>query len=382
MSNSFDTRLKPNFRNYDPNGRCKKISKPYILGYFSISHNRQFIPDQTNLKYLKLPASGQPIHFDLNEGYDSYQHKPDNAHQDKLNHILRYILLNLKKLAAPTVSPERTDKLLNIDVICFRGKLRMLMCTPYDTRDGWSLLATKWKGNIYLCGHSSEEEILKKQNESEELKKICTYGFKFEQFVMSDSPTSDPVSDTPVLEGEEFCCMFTTRLESTSILYGAEMDGIESSSVVDLSETDPNDLKFTELKVRLKVSNHRQIENFNRFKTRNWWCQSYLAKVEKIVVGVRTQNGIVNTLESVDVASMPQKFERFWSDTVCMDFLDNFLCMVKYVMKDVDCPHTVYKFDHDPNASYSIQCTVLQGPNDCTFIPDWYISEIQKFDKR
>lgn len=103
--------------------------------------------------------------------------------------------------------------------------------------------------------------------------------------------------------------MFTTRLENTRILYGAEMDGIESNSAVDLSVINPNDLKFTELKVSLKVSNERQMQSFNRFKTRNWWCQSYLANVQKIVVGVRSPNGIVNRLESMNVESMPHKFE-------------------------------------------------------------------------
>lgn len=185
MSTTFDTDLRPNFRNFDRNGRRKKISKPYIVGHFSVNQDRQFIPDQSNLKYIKLPPSNQPIHFDLNEGYDTVQHKPAHAESEKLDHILQFILLNRKKLATRYVNPERVDKLLNVDIICFRGKLRMLMCTPYENRDGWSLLATKWKGNIYLCGHMTEQERLKKQNETEESKKICSYGFKFEQFVLS-----------------------------------------------------------------------------------------------------------------------------------------------------------------------------------------------------
>lgn len=186
MSSTFDTRLEPNFRKFDRNGRRKKISKPHIVGYFSIDHNRQFIPNQSNLKYLKLPPKGQPIHFDLNEGYESVQHKPATAVKDKLNHILHFILLNLKRLTTRNVNPESTsDKFLDCDIICFRGKLRMLMCTPYENRDGWSLVATKWKGNIYLCEYPTEQDILKKQNETEASTKICSYGFKFEQFVMS-----------------------------------------------------------------------------------------------------------------------------------------------------------------------------------------------------
>lgn len=103
--------------------------------------------------------------------------------------------------------------------------------------------------------------------------------------------------------------MFTTKLEGTSVLYGAEMDGLESNTAVDLSKTNLNDLKFTELKVQIKASNQRQVENFHRFKTRNWWCQSYLTNVQKIIVGMRTESGIVDELESINVESMPRMYE-------------------------------------------------------------------------
>lgn len=184
MSINFDTHLRPNHRNFDRNGRRKKISKPHILGYFSVDENRTFHPDQSNCKYLKLPPSNQPIQFDLNEGYELVKHKPESAHDEKLDHILKFILLNLKRLKA---HPERngTGKLLDFDIICFRGKLRMLMCTPYEFRDGWSLLATKWKGNIYLCECETDKEKTMRQTQTELSKKICSYGFKFEQFLMT-----------------------------------------------------------------------------------------------------------------------------------------------------------------------------------------------------
>lgn len=87
------------------------------------------------------------------------------------------------------------------------------------------------------------------------------------------------------------------------------MDGIESNTDIDLSKTNPNELKFTELKVRIRPSNQRQIDNFHRFKTRNWWCQSHLSNVQKIIVGLRTESGIVNELESINVESMPRMYE-------------------------------------------------------------------------
>lgn len=315
-----ETNLKPNYRNFDRNGPLRRIAKPDIIGYFSVDRNRQFIPDFSNCKYLKLPPSNEPIQFDLNKGYEVVEHKPDSVNEEKLNHILNYILLNLKKLMAEMRNEKY--KFLKPDIICFRGKLRMLMCTPYEFRDGWSLLVTKFKGNIYICGFETDEEKDKRHNQTEQSKKICSYGFKFEQYVMSgelvvtgnnccktvieinllpDSPTSDPNTDDAVLESEEFCCMFSTKLDGTSILFGAEMDGIESDSPIELSKVNWNDLRFTEVKVCLKPSNRRQFNNFYRFKTRNWWCQSYLTNVQRIVVGHRTETGIVDEIESMYV---------------------------------------------------------------------------------
>lgn len=111
--------------------------------------------------------------------------------------------------------------------------------------------------------------------------------------------------------------MFTTRLENTSILFGAEMDGIESSTVVDLTKTNLNDLKFTEVKVRIKPMNQRHANNFDRFKSRNWWCQSHLTNIPKIVVGYRTENGIVDELKTINVESMPRMYE-VTSHLVCL----------------------------------------------------------------
>lgn len=186
MSNNFDTNLKPNYRNFDRYGPRKRITKPFIIGYFSVDQNRQFIPNQSNCKYLKLPPSDQPVHFNLNEGYELVKHKPESAENEKLDHILKFIVSNLKKLiAAVDTNRKCAEKFLDFDFICFRGKLRMLMCTPYEFRDGWSLLATKWKGNIYLCEFETDKDKVKRQTQTAESKKICSYGFKFEQFVMS-----------------------------------------------------------------------------------------------------------------------------------------------------------------------------------------------------
>ena len=45
--------------------------------------------------------------------------------------------------------------------VCFRGLLTQLMCTPYENREGWRVLAVRHRGTIYL--HKDETEEAKRQ---------------------------------------------------------------------------------------------------------------------------------------------------------------------------------------------------------------------------
>lgn len=124
---------------------------------------------------------------------------------------------------------------------------------------------------------------------------------------MADDPSKEPNTDEPVIESEEFCCMFETLLDNIRIFYGAEMDGIESKEKLDLSTVDWNALNFIELKVKMKAMNQRQIENFYRFRLRDWWCQSFLVGIEKIIYGERDERGIIQNINEILVKDIPRK---------------------------------------------------------------------------
>lgn len=108
-------------------------------------------------------------------------------------------------------------------------------------------------------------------------------------------------------ENEEFCCMYRCRLEGADIVYGAEMDGIESDVPVDLNTMDLNKLNFIELKVKLKEERPNQHRNYLKFKVRNWWCQCFLVNIKKIVVGTRSSDGIIEQISEVDVRDIPKQ---------------------------------------------------------------------------
>lgn len=110
--------------------------------------------------------------------------------------------------------------------------------------------------------------------------------------------------------------MFRSKLGGNAVLYGAEMDGIESSSEVNWATADMNSLHFIELKVKLKEEKEQQARNYLRFKLRNWWCQCFLVNIKKIIVGTRNNDGIVNKLSHLDVRNIPKQVQVFTASNI------------------------------------------------------------------
>lgn len=173
-----NTYLSP--QNTENPSRFPSISQPKIIGFFSlIGENRQYHPDARNCKYVYKNYQSDRIHYDLNEGIENVIRKPESCSDEKISRLLEFIIRNKKSLK------NEASKNLSANFVCFRGLLRLIMCTPYEHRDSWIILATKYKGTIYLCAHETEKQIQEKQNQTETTKRIFSYGFKFEQFILT-----------------------------------------------------------------------------------------------------------------------------------------------------------------------------------------------------
>ncbi|KXJ78375.1 hypothetical protein RP20_CCG004461 [Aedes albopictus] len=365
------------------------ISQPKAVGCFSVGPQREFIPFGENLKYLSLPKarhnddgrhSSRSLRLNLNEGFEIRVPKPDSAKEERIDHLLRFIVANLDRLRSGEVGGPRS-KLLNCDFVCFRGLLRMVMCTPYERHTNWIILATRYRGTIYLCAKDTPEKLHEEAHQTEQQKRFCYYGFKFEQHVLTDHPNNrNPDTTAPVQEAEEFCAMFSTTLENKRILYGAEMDGIlAATEPLDKHNLSPellNRQEFVEVKVKRHETNQRQADNFYRFKTRNWWCQSFLVNVGKLFVGLRDDRGIVDEIREMSLKELDRDSRQYWSASVCVSFGSQFLNQVAEVMQGVDCKHTVYRFEYDSNRFRNIFYSVQSG-NAESFLPEWYCAEVK-----
>lgn len=115
-------------------------------------------------------------------------------------------------------------------------------------------------------------------------------------------PLEKPSTHIPYNECEDFQCMFQSTLNGQRILYCAEMDGIESDELLDLTTRDLNECNFVELKLSINTS--EQTERYFA-KLRHWWSQCFLVKIQKIIIGTRTKD-VVSELSHLDVADIPK----------------------------------------------------------------------------
>uniref|UniRef100_T1PA75 Decapping nuclease n=1 Tax=Musca domestica TaxID=7370 RepID=T1PA75_MUSDO len=349
------------------------IKKPLPIGFFSIDGDRMFEPSDAQLKYYKSPGP-ETFPLDLNAGLNQVIHKPESARNELLDHLLRFLYDHQQRIFVNSPAPE---------FVSYRGLLRLLMCTPYEHRNDWCIHVTRFKNTIYLVERETEQKRYERSQESQFVKNCCSWGFKFEQYCLSDSPFQEPDTSSPVNESEEFSLVFHTRLAGMNLLYGAEMDGIISEQPVQLIYDKPviENLKFVELKTRQGHSKERHRINFLKFKSRNWWCQSFLVGIEDLYVGIRNDKGFVRSLEHVETRSLPKNgAQNHWSPSVCANFLSQFLCRLKALTANLNCPYTVYEFYFNSRTG-QINYVCLPGKTEHSFLPDWFVESISRLHK-
>uniref|UniRef100_A0A182PDN3 Decapping nuclease n=1 Tax=Anopheles epiroticus TaxID=199890 RepID=A0A182PDN3_9DIPT len=355
------------------------VTKPTLVGFFSLNQNRQYDASAAQLKYLSLPRSPRTeLRLDLNEGFEIHQPKPVSAKEEKIGALLTFI-----RQTDPRelwVAHENGQLRLKYSFVCFRGLLRLIACTPYDWKTGWIVQAVRYRDTIYLCERPTPEKEALARNETEQQKRFCFYGFKFEQHILTEEPSCvKPDTSAPVLLGEEFCCMFNTTLAGHRLLYGAEMDGIVANRPFDRERLRVEELRrqeFVEVKVKRRETTQRQVDNFYRFKTKNWWCQSFLVNVQRLVVGLRDDAGIVREITEMSLDEIRRESRPYWSPAVCMNFCGDFLAEVVRVMGRTDSCRKVYQFEYDSRECKRVRYRVLEEEAD--FLPDWYTKFVEE----
>ncbi|KAJ2946376.1 hypothetical protein O0L34_g12415 [Tuta absoluta] len=300
-----------------------RFQRPNVIGYIGLEH----------LQFARRNLCDKPVKYDLNLHIDKVKRKPDDL-DVKITELVKFLLEHEKRL-----NFQPANKIEKAKIFCYRGLMTLVACTPYENREPWKIVVILYKGNIYLCARDTEEKIRSRLNMTEKDKRFTSWGYKFEQYMLSDTPDSEPNPDQPVDENEEFSLVFTNILNQHTIVYGAEMDGIRCDknpvtpppvenrpkAVVEYLSTK----EFIELKTSRHIEFPNQENSFRRFKAKKWWCQSFLAGIDTILCGFRNDDGIVEELRTYNVNELPKMSKRFWNPNVCFNFLDTFFTYVK-----------------------------------------------------
>lgn len=343
------------------------LRRPMFIGDFSLDGKRQFCHDKRNLHFISLDwHTSKKVEYDLNMALDKMTRKDfEETSTEKLDRLLEWILQNTYKFHTKD-SAEKPLHCLSTDFVCFRGLLTELLCTPYENREGWIVCATKFCSTIYLCAYDTPEKQSRRENETDLQRKMSAWGYKFEHYMTDGSNTEEGVN-----ENEEYCCVVRSRLESHSLVYGAEVDGADPSKY----KTPHSDLKaFVELKTSKELITDNDYRSLYRFKLKKWWSQSYLVGIPRVVCGFRDAEGIVHTLNTYEVEEMPFISKDYWKPAVMLNFLNKFLDFVK-IHVQVDDPEAVYKFERQPNGG-DIFCTYLGHDPKWAFLPKWYCEKV------
>ncbi|XP_060696600.1 decapping and exoribonuclease protein [Hemiscyllium ocellatum] len=345
--------------------------QPVEIGCFSLDSNRQLFNDARQLKYCVKPTSKNP-NFNLRDGYkDRYIKRNDNI-KEKLDHILKWILLNKHKfptLSGDDKSPALSNQ-LHTDFITWRGHLTKILTTPYENREGWMLAVTLFHGTYYMSEVETEEARRQREQRTEMQEELIYGGYKFEQYLCADKPGGNPNPAGVVNTNEAFCCVVRTRLNGHSLVFSGEVDCKDNS--------DPR-LKapqcYVELKTSREIYTPNQERNFHRFKLIKWWAQSFLPGVPRIITGFRDDNGMVVSLQSFETMKIHHlvKNERnCWKPAVCLNFCNAFLSFVKKVVTHDDHQMvTLFSWEPGKDISYTVHTDRTYA-----FLPDWYVENM------
>ncbi|XP_076246172.1 decapping and exoribonuclease protein-like isoform X2 [Calliopsis andreniformis] len=337
-----------------------EFSKPQIIGHYSIDGERRYFSDLSQLKYYKQPLDLKHVNFNLDDNSQTVYKEEDV--DVKLDFLLKWISENFKHLEMREDSGNSTtSRCLEPEFICNRGSLTNLFITPYNCEDGWMICASKFKGTIYLCSFDTDEKKREKLKRTEYHKRCIAWGYKFEQYMLSDTPSTNPDLTTPLNQNEEFCCVFKSNLVN-------------------------KDVELIELKTipERSINYQGHINHRRPLTTLKWWCQSYLVGIKRIICGCKKGNsGIVFKIKEFLCSELVNSSKNLWRPEICTSFCNEFLERMKLIVQK-DYNKCIYQFEYKPNTRY-VEVNEIEPSfgSEYTFLPMWYIAKAnQHFSAR
>ncbi|KAL8700190.1 MAG: hypothetical protein Q9201_005586 [Fulgogasparrea decipioides] len=302
-------------------GSSASIRRPREIAYFSYDENHDFHLDERSLRYYYTPRIGA----DLSKGFDTFEQLDDTV-DDHLDSLLETII-DLER---------RTGTKCQADFVTWRGMMTKNMAIPFDMFSGI-------KGTIFIEeNHAHKVESRKAQHQqtsqpgapSQDL--MSYWGYKFETLSLLPG-TWDETSreyiesreDLVVNNHAQYCSVVKTGIAKSRLILGGEVDAVWDIKPTSTS-TDP--INWVELKTAATPLSDRDMLKYER-KLLKFWIQSFLLGVPKIIVGFRSREGVLESLEELETEKLPrmvkQRGKGSWDGNVCINFTAGYLEWLK-----------------------------------------------------
>ncbi|CAN8095917.1 unnamed protein product [Discula destructiva] len=307
-----------------PIGRFRRpsepVKRPKEFACFSYDDEHNFRLGDESMRWYYTPTLGA----DLSRGFDTFV-KHDDSVAEHLDSLLKTIIDH----------EQKTGEKIEAQIVTWRGCLTKIMASPFEDRDGFELNATLYQGCIFIEENhdyrlaSQREQAAQPWRGPIPQEKMQFWGYKFETLATLPAPWGE--TSREYIENREnevvnnkaqYCSVVRTGVGKTVLCLGGEVDAIWDSKP---SPGAP--INWVELKTSAEIRNDRDRDNFER-KMMKFWIQSFLLGVPRIIVGFRDRTGVLQRLEDIDVASIPDtvaKRSRQWDGNMCINFAAEFL---------------------------------------------------------
>lgn len=351
--------------------------EPEELGTYSlVGGEGAYAKGNVHGRYLLMPERLYDLHWDLDEGYADVV-RLDRNQIPVMDTTLQWILDNKATFsnAIDKMNPSKrptSDGGVPRAYVVRRGALHSAFCTPYDIRSDWMIGATRHQGVIYL--KAFDTEAWKAQSRNREVNSFqdhaTFWGHNFEQHITSEKPGMPAATGAPVVERESLQAVARSRLGKHNIIICGEVDALDNAVQNERSME-----KYVELKTRIIPKDEMQEKKFRRYKLWNWWSQSYLMGLKRVICGFRDHKGVVRYLKEYSVDTIPEECEQegLWCSAEGLNFCNQFLSFVESNLGRDD-SRVVHLFTYEPEKRV-VSCKLLQEPGEYQVLPERFLKQ-------
>ncbi|QRV89694.1 nuclear 5'-3' exoribonuclease-interacting protein, Rai1p [Ceratobasidium sp. AG-Ba] len=307
-----------------PTERPPAFGRPQQLTCFSYDLKRQLHFDTSALKFY-VPA---PINADLGYRYENWVKRPEERGRiDSLLHAVEQ----------ECVVGERKKGAF----VTWRGVVTKLMIAPIETRDSVELNIMLLDGCVYAEEHSDDAKLAEKETMAPRHRRMTYYGYSFESFSTWVEPLVGKEQHAErdrarcwsgdVDTNVQFCSVVKTKIDTERIILGGEVDCCR-----DRYTGQPD--TYVELKTSIAIRNPQDEQRFER-KLLKFWAQSFLLGVPEIVVGFRTHQGQISTIQSFQTMGLPRMVRGkpgAWDPNTCLVFIGKLLRFIRMTLEADD----------------------------------------------